>query len=144
MLVHDHTGKHLKSHANTVYKMTINTAYAQMCLHAHEQTTEKLNRETKRLLPLFLSLLCPSLFSFLLPQKSGRQAGRQAAGLESRPIRVVSSNRISPGERERDDKPVCCHALSLLKYITHSVWSCWSQTAVDLITPRALCGHGTF
>lgn len=52
------------------------------------------------------------------PQKSGRQA----VGLDSHPVRVVSSKRIS-WERERDDRPVFCRALSLLKNITHSKWS---------------------
>lgn len=85
------------------------------------------------------SLSCFLSVHPLFPRKV---AGRQAE-LASRPVRVVSSNRISRG-RERDDKPVCCRALSLLKYITHSKWSCWSQTAVDLITPRALCGRGAF
>lgn len=67
----------------------------------------------------------------------------RAARLDRCPVGVVSSNRISR-ERERDDTPVYRHTLSLLKYITHSKWSCWSQTAVDLITWRTLYGRGTF
>lgn len=134
MLAHNHTCTHLKSHA-----LTQNDNQHSMYASLHVRTLNYTGKHTGFSLCFFYFGLCPSPPSSLLLQKSSRQAAR----LDSRPIRLVSSNRIS-WERERDDKPICCRTLSLLKYITHSKWSCWSQTAVDLITPRALCGCGTF
>lgn len=73
------------------------------------------------------------------PYKSGEQLGWTAARLEWSAVTGLAGI-----ERERDDTPVYRRALSLLKYITHSKWSCWSPTAVDLITWRTLYGCGTF
>lgn len=73
------------------------------------------------------------------PYKSGEQLGWTAARLEWSAVTGLAGI-----ERERDDTPVYCRALSLLKYITHSKWSCWSPTAVDLITWRTLYGCSTF
>lgn len=103
--------------------------HARKCTHTQANKWETTQENEQAASLFFLSVCVYLLPSSLHPQKNGRQA----AGLDSHHVRVVSSNRIS-WERERDDKPFC---QSLLKYITHSKWSCWSQTAVDLITPRA-------
>lgn len=126
-----------------VHKMTINTACTPVCVHTHWSARGSKQAPLFVYLVFFFLSLSVSISTLTLPSPEKKQAGKQAARLDSRPIRLVSSNRIS-WERERDDKPVCCRALSSLKHITHSKWSCWSQTAVDLITPKALCGCGTF
>lgn len=77
----------------------------------------------------------PLLLPF--PYKSGERLGWTAALLEWSAVTGLAGR-----EREHDDTPVYRCALSLLKYITHSKWSCWSPTAVDLITWRTL--YSTF
>lgn len=90
-LAHNHTvGHSKKSHALAQHDN-------QRCTHTH--TSEEPHRETNRRLPPFTS---PSV----RPRPRPLLAQREAAGLlDSRPVRVVSSNRISR-ERERERESV--------------------------------------
>lgn len=84
-LAHNHTVGHSKKSA--------------LHAHTHTHTSEEPHRETNRRLPPFTS---PSV----RPRPRPLLARREAAGLlDSRPVRVVSSNRISR-ERERERESV--------------------------------------
>lgn len=128
-----HTDKHAKSH-------TLNRNDSRQ---THEKTSTTASLSIPSLLPppsSFLSPPCcpiPAPSSLLFPYKSGEQHGWTLALLEWSAVTGLAG-------RERDNTPVYRRALSLLKYITHSKWSCWSQTTVDLITFGTLYSRGAF
>lgn len=115
------------SHSQNEIKYYINPS---MCAHTH--------RKTNRL--LFLIPTPPSaLFFPLSPEKwqAGRQQGWTHTPSEWSAVKGLAGREsVTTGQFSA----VLCHYWKTL----HTQNGAASQAAVDLITPRALCGCGTF